>query len=416
MIKSTKPVVAIAAVRTGAGKSQTTRKVCENLKELGLKVSCCHPSPTKMWTCFLCLVQVGLAGERDRGGPGNGVGGEGGGGRRRGRRGVSRCWGRALRRGWGAGEGASLAPAGGAGVLGRDGKAGVEGEGVEERERGGPGGRTGGGPGGCGGGGRGSGPARGRRRAGRGGGAAAGGGGVDEGGGGGGGGLEGAEIGLLGEGGVAGGAEVGDPIGDVAAQQGAGGGGVAGGAGDRSEAASRAWSWRRRTGSAWPSRRRQAASRPPEGPDALVGVGGGHGAGPAVEVEAAGVAAGVGSEAVLELGVDLLPSGDEPVAALGGGLQGPDGGVGALARDWAVLRGGAAASGEEVALGVAGGHREGGVLGAAAALEAEVGGGGAADEGGLGLGRTRPRLAFVQVARERASRRRIRRRSGVWKR
>ena len=46
MIKSVKPVVAIAAVRTGAGKSQTTRKVCENLKELGLKVVAIrHPMP-----------------------------------------------------------------------------------------------------------------------------------------------------------------------------------------------------------------------------------------------------------------------------------------------------------------------------------------------------------------------------------
>ncbi|MBK7092049.1 MAG: GTPase [bacterium] len=46
MIKSTKPVVAIAAVRTGAGKSQTTRKVCENLKALGLKVVAIrHPMP-----------------------------------------------------------------------------------------------------------------------------------------------------------------------------------------------------------------------------------------------------------------------------------------------------------------------------------------------------------------------------------
>lgn len=46
MIKSVKPVVAIAAVRTGAGKSQTTRKVCENLKSLGLKVVAIrHPMP-----------------------------------------------------------------------------------------------------------------------------------------------------------------------------------------------------------------------------------------------------------------------------------------------------------------------------------------------------------------------------------
>ncbi len=46
MIRSTKPVVAIAAVRTGAGKSQTTRRVCEDLKALGLKVVAVrHPMP-----------------------------------------------------------------------------------------------------------------------------------------------------------------------------------------------------------------------------------------------------------------------------------------------------------------------------------------------------------------------------------
>ncbi len=46
MIKSSKPVVAIAAVRTGAGKSQTTRKVCEELKALGMKVVAVrHPMP-----------------------------------------------------------------------------------------------------------------------------------------------------------------------------------------------------------------------------------------------------------------------------------------------------------------------------------------------------------------------------------
>jgi predicted GTPase len=38
MLQSTKPLVAISAVRTGAGKSQTTRRVCEILKELGKKV------------------------------------------------------------------------------------------------------------------------------------------------------------------------------------------------------------------------------------------------------------------------------------------------------------------------------------------------------------------------------------------
>jgi len=46
MIKSTKPVIAIGAVRTGCGKSQTTRRVAEILKEAGLKVVAIrHPMP-----------------------------------------------------------------------------------------------------------------------------------------------------------------------------------------------------------------------------------------------------------------------------------------------------------------------------------------------------------------------------------
>ncbi len=46
MVKSTKPVVAICAVRTGAGKSQTTRRVAEILKEAGKKVVAIrHPMP-----------------------------------------------------------------------------------------------------------------------------------------------------------------------------------------------------------------------------------------------------------------------------------------------------------------------------------------------------------------------------------
>ena len=46
MIKSTKPVVSITAVRTGSGKSQTTRRVAEILKENGLKVAAIrHPMP-----------------------------------------------------------------------------------------------------------------------------------------------------------------------------------------------------------------------------------------------------------------------------------------------------------------------------------------------------------------------------------
>ncbi|HOP07242.1 MAG TPA: cyclic 2,3-diphosphoglycerate synthase [candidate division Zixibacteria bacterium] len=46
MIKSTKPVVAVCAIRTGCGKSQTTRKVAEVLQKLGKKVVAIrHPMP-----------------------------------------------------------------------------------------------------------------------------------------------------------------------------------------------------------------------------------------------------------------------------------------------------------------------------------------------------------------------------------
>lgn len=46
MLKSIKPVVAIAAVRTGSGKSQTTRYVCDQLQKLGHKVVAVrHPMP-----------------------------------------------------------------------------------------------------------------------------------------------------------------------------------------------------------------------------------------------------------------------------------------------------------------------------------------------------------------------------------
>ncbi|MBI4916250.1 MAG: GTPase [Acidobacteria bacterium] len=46
MIKSTKPVIAIVAVRTGVGKSQTTRYVSNILKKLGKKVVAIrHPMP-----------------------------------------------------------------------------------------------------------------------------------------------------------------------------------------------------------------------------------------------------------------------------------------------------------------------------------------------------------------------------------
>jgi predicted GTPase len=46
MLKADKPVVAVCAVRTGCGKSQTTRKVCTILRELGKKVVVVrHPMP-----------------------------------------------------------------------------------------------------------------------------------------------------------------------------------------------------------------------------------------------------------------------------------------------------------------------------------------------------------------------------------
>ncbi len=46
MLKSKKPVVSVCAVRTGCGKSQTTRKVCSIIKELNKKVVAVrHPMP-----------------------------------------------------------------------------------------------------------------------------------------------------------------------------------------------------------------------------------------------------------------------------------------------------------------------------------------------------------------------------------
>jgi predicted GTPase len=46
MVKSTKPVIAIGAVRTGCGKSQTTRRVAQILKDAGHKVAAIrHPMP-----------------------------------------------------------------------------------------------------------------------------------------------------------------------------------------------------------------------------------------------------------------------------------------------------------------------------------------------------------------------------------
>ncbi len=46
MLKSKKPVIAVGAVRTGSGKSQTSRRIIELLMERGLKVIAVrHPMP-----------------------------------------------------------------------------------------------------------------------------------------------------------------------------------------------------------------------------------------------------------------------------------------------------------------------------------------------------------------------------------
>lgn len=46
MVKSSKPIISVCAVRTGVGKSQTTRKVCDALKARGLRVVAVrHPMP-----------------------------------------------------------------------------------------------------------------------------------------------------------------------------------------------------------------------------------------------------------------------------------------------------------------------------------------------------------------------------------
>jgi predicted GTPase len=56
MIKSSKPVVAVCAVRTGSGKSQTTRKVAQTLKALGKKVVAIrHPMPYGDLTKQVCM-------------------------------------------------------------------------------------------------------------------------------------------------------------------------------------------------------------------------------------------------------------------------------------------------------------------------------------------------------------------------
>lgn len=46
MLRSTKPIISVCAIRTGCGKSQTTRQVCSIMKKLGKKVVAVrHPMP-----------------------------------------------------------------------------------------------------------------------------------------------------------------------------------------------------------------------------------------------------------------------------------------------------------------------------------------------------------------------------------
>lgn len=55
MLPSSKPIVAICAVRTGSGKSQTTRHVASSLRAMGRKVAVCrHPMPYGDLTKQIC--------------------------------------------------------------------------------------------------------------------------------------------------------------------------------------------------------------------------------------------------------------------------------------------------------------------------------------------------------------------------
>ena len=55
MLKSKKPVIAVCAVRTGSGKSQSTRRVCEILNEMNLKTTVVrHPMPYGDLTKQIC--------------------------------------------------------------------------------------------------------------------------------------------------------------------------------------------------------------------------------------------------------------------------------------------------------------------------------------------------------------------------
>lgn len=66
MLRSRKPVVAVCAVRTGCGKSQTTRRVAEVLKGMGRKVAVVrHPMPYGDLTKQACQ-RFGDVGDMDR--------------------------------------------------------------------------------------------------------------------------------------------------------------------------------------------------------------------------------------------------------------------------------------------------------------------------------------------------------------
>jgi predicted GTPase len=55
MLSSSKPVVAVCAVRTGAGKSQTTRRISEILQEMGMRAAVVrHPMPYGDLTRQIC--------------------------------------------------------------------------------------------------------------------------------------------------------------------------------------------------------------------------------------------------------------------------------------------------------------------------------------------------------------------------
>ncbi len=55
MVRSTKPVIAVGAVRTGCGKSQTSRRVTQILKEMGLRTAVIrHPMPYGDLTKQIC--------------------------------------------------------------------------------------------------------------------------------------------------------------------------------------------------------------------------------------------------------------------------------------------------------------------------------------------------------------------------